>query len=746
MVASKAGTLVEMPPLPLAPAGSVRVSEGVSFSEDETGCGSVFMWGMAVSSWQDNDAVARRLAAVQLVEAKSANQREVAQAFGVNENTVLRWRAEYTTGGAAALIGDRPGPKAPSKLTDAKREEIRILREEKLSVRDIAERVGVSFNSVGRSLRDDAARAFVEDAVADGVEDGATIELVEGDDQVQASDSMLEPLASPGDRSQERVAARFGLIDDAPPLICEGSSLPLVGALLILPALAATGLLEIAGRVYGIRRRAFYGLRSLVLSIVFLCLLGEPRAEGLTRTDPVDLGRLLGLDRGPEVRTLRRRTHELAAQARSAELIDALAQQHVTSHDQADGVFYVDGHVRAYHGGRELPKAHVARIRLAMPAELDTWVADANGDGVLVWSAPPGASLAAELRLVTAKIRQMVGPDARPTICFDRGGWSPTLFKKLTLEGFHILTYRKGPLTPEPRSAFKAYSFTDDAGRVHDYLLADRMVSISYDGGRRRFACRQITRLDEATGHQTQILTTREDRDPAAIAHMMFSRWRQENFFRYMRRHYGLDALDSYEASDDDPERKVTNPKRRDADRKLAEARRSLQAAEANEGRAAVNGRRPSKEILDAFNDARAEVERLEKARSAIPGKVELAEVHPEAKRLNGERKHLFDAIRMATYNAESSLARLLEPHYSRAEDEARTLLREAFRSPADLEVIDGELHVTIGPLSSPRRTRAIKGLCTELNATRTTYPGTKLILVYSTKSQRWPLKDDRTM
>ena len=30
------------------------------------------------------------------------------------------------------------------------------------------------------------------------------------------------------------------------------------------------------------------------------------------------------------------------------------------------------------------------------------------------------------------------------------------------------------------------------------------------------------------------------------IAHMMFSRWRQENFFRYMRAHYGLDALDSY--------------------------------------------------------------------------------------------------------------------------------------------------------------------------------------------------------
>ncbi|EQD48949.1 hypothetical protein B1B_11849, partial [mine drainage metagenome] len=173
--------------------------------------------------------------------------------------------------------------------------------------------------------------------------------------------------------------------------------------------------------------------------------------------------------------------------------------------------------------------------------------------------------LVGELRQVTAKVRQLLGEKASPTIAFDRGGWSPKLFKELTLAGFAILTYRKKPAHKEPRSAFAKHSFTDASGRTHDYLLADRPVSIRYDGRRRRFACRQITRLDEATGHQTQILTTRGDPDPAPIAHMMFSRWRQENFFRTMRAHYGLDALDSYAADDDDPERSVTEPRRRDA-------------------------------------------------------------------------------------------------------------------------------------------------------------------------------------
>jgi hypothetical protein len=35
---------------------------------------------------------------------------------------------------------------------------------------------------------------------------------------------------------------------------------------------------------------------------VFAALVGQPRAEGLTRIDQADLGRLIGLDRAPEVK------------------------------------------------------------------------------------------------------------------------------------------------------------------------------------------------------------------------------------------------------------------------------------------------------------------------------------------------------------------------------------------------------------------------------------------------------------
>lgn len=704
-------------PLPLVPAGAVAVAPGVEVLEVEQG-GAVFVWGRAAWCWDAGDVVARRLAAVQLVETRSARHGEVAAALGTDPDTLRRWRRAYGVGGVEALRPAKPGPKRPSKLTEGTVEEIRRRRAEGASMDEVAAAVGVSRNSVSRAL---AAGDGAAPAPAD-VEAGA-----------------LVPLARPEPRIEEREAARCGELAGAAPVICEGASLPLAGALVILPALAATGLLDVADKVYGRARAAFYGLRSLVLTVVFAALLGEPRAEGLTRIDPVDVGRLLGLDRAPEVKTIRRRVRRLAREQRADRLLAGLAEHHAATHAEAMGVLYVDGHVRAYHGAADVPKAHVARIRLSMPAEVDTWVADANGDGLLVWTAPPGASLVGELRKVATEIRGLVGPDRRPTIAFDRGGWSPTLFAELAAAGFDILTYRKAPCTPEPRSAFTRHTFVDDRGQTQEYWLADRAVRIPYkDKGRtRRFACRQITRLDPATGHQTQILTTRDDPDPAPVAYAMFHRWSQENFFRYTRAHYALDALDSYATVDDDPARITPNPARRDADRQLRDARQQLRECEATEGKTSIEGRRPSPELLDAFADARAEVDRLAAAAKAIPAKLPLGQVRPEAVRLAPERKRIHDAVRMATYNAESALARMLAPHYARADDEARSLLREAFRTPADLEVIDDQLQVRLCPLSAPRRTRAIAGLCEQLNATKTIYPGTTLTLVYTIKTDR---------
>jgi len=210
----------------------------------------------------------------------------------------------------------------------------------------------------------------------------------------------------------------------------------------------------------------------------------------------------------------------------------------------------------------------------------------------------------------------------------------------------------------------------------------------------------------------------------------MFSRWREGNFFYSMRAHFALDAIDSYAKINEDPERLVANPALRAVDKELAAARRSLAAAEAKQGTAAFSGRPVGAMLRRAFSDATAEVDRLADAAKAFPARVPLAEARPEMVRLAHECKRIMDAIAMATYNAESALARLLAPHYARADDEARTLLREMFGAPADLwsKVTSS---TPPEPASRPRRTHAMEALCADFASTRTRYPRTELTLVY---------------
>ena len=739
------------PPLPLSPSCSIPVAPGVDLVEDPVEGGAVWLHGMVAFAWKLGDDAGRRLAAAGLVSTKAAKQRQVAEAFGVDETTVWRWRAERDRVGVGGLVSDRPGPRGAWKLTGQLVDRIVALDGEGISGRQIAREVGVSDSSVRKVLAEHRAAVSAVEAVAEvplaagesGLETVASAD--EADEAGEAVDSdgegvQLELLTRPQARTGERQAARAGALAGAAPQICEGGQLPAAGALLALPALEATGLLEVFAATFVDQhdRPAFYDLRALVLTIVFAALLGEPRAQGLTRLEPATLGRLVGLDRAPEVKTLRRRTRALARLGRSDRVIEGLARRHLAAHPEQAGMFYIDGHVRAYHGKHDVPKAHLARMRISMPAEEDIWICDGRGDGVLVWTAPPGASLAGELRRATREIRDLVGPDATPTIVFDRGGWSPKLFGELVAAGFEILTYRKHPTRPEPASAFTDHTIVDDRSITHTYRLADRPVRVFYGpkDDRRYFACRQIVRLC-ADGHQTTLITTRTDPDPAVLAHALFSRWRQENFFRYMRARFDLDGLDTYAVVPDDPDRSVPNPAKKDTARRIRELKSIIASGETS---AARHRHTPAlaasvAELDTTLGQVRDQLETLQTDSSQIPARVPIGQLRPDAVRLEGEHKRLVDAIRMATYNAESSLARLLAPHYARVRHEARSLLTEAFTTPADLQVADGRLHITLNPLSTPARTAAISGLCEQLTDTQTLYPGTDLPLVYAIKT-----------
>jgi hypothetical protein len=734
------------PPLPAAPvAGAVSIGEAVALVQDGDG-GRVFLRGELVYAWSVGDVALRRLAAVRLVAIKAARVADVAAAFKIDAGTLWRWGQQLSATGVAGLVPDKRGPKGPSRLTDDMARDIRRRRRGGASLRAIAAAVGVSTNTVRRALP--AAGPAV--AVSTG----------QAAPQTGADLPVLPPAA---DRDAERAAARWGQLPHAEPVFAPAARVPLAGLLLAIPALEATGLLSCASTVFGCLSNGFYGLDTMLLEGVLRALAGEPRAEGSTRIDPVALGRVLGLDRGPEVKTIRRKVTALADTGRAEELLAAMAAAHVAHLDKSNpdltAVFYVDGHVRAYQGGRKVAKTHLSRLKFPAPATVETWVSDASGDPVLVVMAEPGASLAMELRRLLPDLRRAVGDARRVLVGFDRGGWSPALFAHMDAAGFDVLTWRKGLADDVHPDLFTDLTYVDQTGRNHQWRVADTTVDLPIDNDE-VFTMRQVSLLvaGNKTGRQTRgqdstrqihILTTRTDLPVEQVIYRMGSRWRQENYFRYARMHFDLDSHDAYATTDDDPTRLVPNPAKKKAHKQVLAARARYDRALAATDAALLDAVSPppgvTVVITNAAHDgltadlraAESDLDDAQATHRGVPARLPLAQVNPGQQVLDIQTKLITHAIRIAAFNTATALARAIRVHtgYARANHEAHTLIRQALTGSGDIDPGDGTLTVRLDPLPTGRATAAITQLCEHLTATQTRYPGTDLLLRYEIKT-----------
>lgn len=729
-------------PTPSAPEGTQVINDRCSVRTQE-GHRVVIISGIVLAHYAVGDRIAEAHARVSLVEQGWADQNDVATVFDCSTRTVRRDEQRFEDGGMAALGHASGYPPGRPRVTLTR--SVERLKSEGHSNREIARRLGISETAVRKRLRrvgwkdpQTEQKVLLESQTASpvagkGCEPNLSAFCAEPDAPISFD-------SDPSDRRVDRLMAYLGLLEDAAPLFRSEAAVPRAGVLLAIAPLLRSGVLECARDIYGTLGPAFYGLRTSLVTMLLMALLRIKRPEALKEHSPGELGRVLGLDRAPEVKTLRRKLARLAEMGRATDLGNALAKRRIAQRGHAMGFLYVDGHVRVYHGKHTIPKAHVARRRLAAPATSDYWVNDKHGDPIFVVTAEANAGMVKMLPILLSQIRALIGK-RRLTVVFDRGGYSPKLFLTLMQAGFDILTYRKGRCPPLPRKRFSSHEGCLDGRRI-SYVLADQNVRLL----RGRLLLRQVTRLTDS-GHQTPILTSRRDLKALEVAFRMFERWRQENFFKYLREEYALDALIEHGVVPDDPTREVPNPARRTLDGALRCARAELTRLQADYGKAAFAEHEGAPEKMRNLKSAHAALARsvrsalkrvsdLEAKRAQLPARIPVREaVSGEIVRLAPERQHLISLLKMVAYQAESALFSLIQPHYRRAHQEGRTLIQSAFASAADLQVTGSELRVRLLPLSSPHRTRAIAALCDQLNQSPVLFPGSHLRLHFSVRT-----------
>jgi len=397
----------------------------------------VFVQGVVFSHYSIDDRSAEAYAMVQLFEAGYADQNDIARCFGYSARALRRYQERLKAGGLSALVRPEGRPSGTAfghKKIHARDRTILRLKAKGMSNRWIAGRLGLSETAVRKGLRrlgwnpdPEPALLFLPETVSPAppstvsgsqlMETLPAAELTPSKREARQADTPVKSLdANPLDRSMDRLLAAMGLLYDAVPVFAATQNLPRAGVLLAIPALVASGLLSMAEKIYGSLGPAFYGLRTTLVAYVLLALLRIPRPEMLKEYSPGELGRLVGLDRMPEVKTLRRKLARLAALKGSYRLGREIARQRITGRGKVLGFLYIDGHVRAYHGKHQIPKAYVTRMHLAAPASTDYWVNDERGDPLFVVTADANAAMTKMLIPVLREVRELLGPHRHSTV------------------------------------------------------------------------------------------------------------------------------------------------------------------------------------------------------------------------------------------------------------------------------------------------------------------------------------------
>jgi transposase len=721
--------------IPFLPEGAKPINNHVAiYCHDEkiefyTASGPIY-------SCKENDLYGVRLAQGIIATHTSTTPAEIAKALDIDRTTAYRNLKRYQQDGPVALITDKKSNRKAYKLNGTAKGQVQKLLNEGWSLKKAAKRVGITEGCIRYAIKKGTIVRKKDEA-----EKPKTHQELKSSSERSTEDNSCG-MGIGAKRETERVLASIGKIFEATPHFIASEGVRHAGVLLALPALARVGLLEAGRKGYGALYKGFYGLQSVLLTLSFMALLRIKTPEQLKRCNPGELGIVLGLDRAPEVKTLRKKLKEMGLRNKAGEFMSFLSKRWADEDKDVIGFAYVDGHVRPYNGRKhKLPKTHVARRRLCMSATTDFWINDANCEPLFFVTAEANDSLLSMLeKEVIPELKKLAGKGNRVTLVFDREGWSPKSFEKWFKTDIDVITYRKGKYDPWPEDCFTEVE-SHVRGKAVKYLLGERSIKISED-----FWLREVRRLCD-DGHQTSIITTRQDINCEQVALRMFFRWNQENFFRYMREEYALDHLVTNDVEPADVERLVPNPEKKEKRKLIKGLKRELEKLKKEYGDKAFQNDEMRRPTMRGFNIANPgykkkilkleeKIEQSEIDLKQIPDRI--AVIHLLAKheivRLETERKMFTDGIKMICYRAETCLFNLIAPFFARNNDEGRAFLKSVFQQPADI-IPDKEgriMNVKFHTMSTPRSNRALKQLCDVMNQESYVYPGTRMTMAFT--------------
>jgi len=735
--------------------------------QDDSGMRYLLVNEQVIYTYDLEDRNAARHVWVQVFQNKFANQTQIAKATGIGYRTIHGWVKTYRTQGMAGLV-ESPRSGRPPETDQTKRRLILQYRANGNTVLEIARKTNLSVSTVnrvlGRSGKSDNRELALnptpkkdvgqETPPQDPQAPEDSIIVAEVDNPVEAP--AQSPMASdnPLDRSLDRMAAMFGLLEDAKPIFAAGSNLPWVGGFMAIALLSGDPLLPTAGKVFGkVLGSAFYGLRTVMVTVVMMALLRIKRPENLREHEACGLGRILGLDRICEVKTLRRKFHILSGQNKADTFLEQLGKARVKDLEQPPEVLYIDGHVCVYTGKSLIGQIHAARKNCVTKGTTQNWVNLPGQQPLFFLTSEFNEGLVSALPAVIEKAKE-VCEVKHFTLVFDRGGFCGELFETLLEQGHNIITYRRGKSEDWPIERFEPTE-TTIGKKTYPRAPAEALVKlpvyqeVAAKSGvlRRQKSGRTITmkeiRILREDGGQTVVLTGPGNKaELTEICDTLFKRWgAQENIFKYLLSEFALDATTEY--GDVALSENITHP-----NPQYVKVQKQIKKLKTQVGKLLAKLKMPLAGKEEEQPEIQKKIKKWQKSKTGVKaldlsGKIEklqekLPAMTPRCpahesglRRLKSENRTLTTTLKLTAYHIETKLLEMIRPHYKQHAKEGRKVIASALRSHGSIRLESGRIIIGLEKQSSPARTRAIGKLCAQLNELKAIYPGTDLRIVF---------------
>ena len=745
--------------LPIFPSGVTHITPDLAFSNHDDRI-TYFNGFMPVFSHAVDDISTFRMITAQFCVTGHVKQSEIAHVFGIPVLSVKRAVKRYREHGAQGFFRPRP-KRGASVLTEDVLAHAQLLLDDGDSISMVAQKLGLKKGTVQKAVTQKRLHRHTHNVVS--VVPTSMLSGVTTKSERSVRDS-LALMGMATTNMMERVLASVGQLGEGVPTRFETSAdVPHGGLLFSLPALMVCGLLHSVA-TYFHYPAGYYRLEHIFILLAFMALGRLRSVESFRYCAPGEWGKLLGIDRIPEVRTLREKIALLSSQGTVEQWSSQLCRDWMKADPEATYALYVDGHVRVYNGYQaNLPRHYVARQRLCLRATTDYWVNAMDGQPFFVISkdVDPGLLQVLENDIVprlqrdvpTQPTEEQLGADPllhRFCLVFDREGYSPDFIARMRDMHIASLTYHKYPGTDWPEQEFVPQSVRLISGETVTMHLAERGVYLS-----KKVWVREIRKRTKS-GHQTSILSTNFKADSTILAATMFARWSQENFFNYMRQHYGLDRVIDYHTESIPDTTRVVNPDWRRLDGEVRSKTSQLSRHLAQFGSlhldtpiAPVSVKRFEQnkaQLHEQIHELTQDIEKLKIQRKETKKHIEASQL-PDSElitRLNKDSKQFIDSIKMIAYRAETAMVYSVKEKLCR-HDDARAIVRAIYNSEADIvpDKSQNILRVRLHHMANQCEDEVIQYLCNELNSTRTVFPGTDYRLLYELVSSKNPADQD---